>query len=205
MYSGVHIAVERIVNAKLNSNTYILKAENQCWLVDPGDISPLVQSIGLACNVQGILITHSHFDHIYGTNNVRELFGKEIPLFCGEQTKSGLLDARLNMSLYDGEPFVVDDLAICVVEQDTRIMLWEGVDAVVHYTPGHNDDCFSFQVQDKLFTGDALIPFIKVHTKSKRANKLIAQQTVDRIISCFDPEVTIYPGHNDACQIKELR
>lgn len=135
---------------------------------------------------------------------MRQHYDAMLPIFCGAITKGGLLNAKVNMSLYGGDPFVVEDRSINTIENGDRIRLWNNIDATAHYTPGHNDDCFSYEVDDVLFTGDALIPHIKVHAKSKNSDKIIAQQTVERIFRDFAPETTIYPGHNNPCKLNEL-
>lgn len=199
--------VFRINNSLLNSNTFILwqKEGGSCWLLDPGDVAPIRGFMGQH-NLQsrGILLTHYHFDHIYGVNCLREFYDPEMPIFCGELTREGLLDAKLNMSLYAGKPFVVEDKAIHLIQDNDKIELWDGVCVKAIYTPGHNDDCFSFFITDKLFTGDALIPHLKVHTKSKNADKLLAEQTVRNILRNFPSQTMIFPGHNDPCKINEL-
>lgn len=199
--------VFRIINSFLNSNTFVLwqKEGGHCWVLDPGDLAPIRRFIGqYRLLPQGILLTHYHFDHIYGVNGLREFYHPEMPVFCGELTRKGLSDAKLNMSLYAGKPFVVEDRGIRLVENNDVIQLWDGLYARAIYTPGHNDDCFSFFAGDKLFTGDALIPHLKVHTKSKKADKFLAEQTVKNILQNFPPDTTLFPGHNDPCKINEL-
>lgn len=199
--------VFRIINSFLNSNTFILWQEKggMCWCLDPGDIAPIRQFIEQYDLLpQGILLTHYHFDHIYGVNDLRELYNPEMSIFCGKLTREGLLDAKMNMSLYAGNPFAVEDKAIHLIEDNSVIKLWDEVFARAIYTPGHNEDCFSFFISDKLFTGDALIPHLKVHTKSKKADKVLAEQTVAGILQNFPTQTTIFPGHNDPCKINEL-
>lgn len=204
MFEPVNIC--RIANSELNSNTYIIWCEDCCWLIDPGDINPITNFCEQN-NIlpQGMLLTHYHFDHIYGVNNVRRIYGQELPVYCGAKTKEGLLNARLNQSIYTGNPFVIDEIALRIIEDQSNIVLWNNIIAKAIYTPGHNDDCFSYIVDKMLFTGDALIPHIKVHTRSKKADKILAQQTVDKLLRDFDGDFTIYPGHNEPCTIKELR
>ena len=51
----------------------ILKQDNTCLIVDPGDdYNKIKKEIG-DCKILGILITHSHFDHIIGLNQIRSL------------------------------------------------------------------------------------------------------------------------------------
>lgn len=199
--------VYQIVNCQLSSNSFVLWNEpnGDCWIIDPGDVEP-IRTIVNQYNLrpEGILLTHYHFDHIYGINNVRQFYNENLPIFCGSITRDGLLNAKVNMSLYGGRPFVVEDRSINTIEDGDRIRLWNNIDAIAYHTPGHNDDCFSYEIGDMLFTGDALIPHIKVHTKSKNSDKIVAQQTVERILRDFAPETTIYPGHNSSCKLNEL-
>lgn len=62
-----------IVNLIYNSITYILPVGNQrnCWLVDCGDVEKVIEQ---GWNIKGVLLTHVHFDHIYGINNLLEVF-----------------------------------------------------------------------------------------------------------------------------------
>lgn len=201
------VIVNQIVNSQLKSNSFVLWNEIslECWIIDPGDIEPITAIVNkYNLYPKGILLTHYHFDHIYGINNVRQFYNEILPIFCGSITKEGLLNAKINMSLYSGHPFIVPNLSINTLNDGDLVKLWNNTNAIAHYTPGHNDDCFSYEIGDLLFTGDALIPQLKVHTKSKNSDKIVAQQTVERILRDFTPETTIYPGHNKTCKLNEL-
>ena len=74
------IRVEHIVNSVYTSRTYILSRDG-CegfWIVVCGDIPPLVDMVssfgGESFNIKGVLLTHVHYDHIYGLPRLRELF-----------------------------------------------------------------------------------------------------------------------------------
>ena len=60
----------QIVNSLFQSNTYILSIGESIgvWLVDMGDIRPILKwmSDNGKKDVIGVLLTHTHFDHIYG-------------------------------------------------------------------------------------------------------------------------------------------
>ena len=59
----------KIVTGVLDENCYILKQNNTCLVVDPGDdYSKIKEAIG-EDKVLGVLITHSHFDHIGALRN----------------------------------------------------------------------------------------------------------------------------------------
>ena len=53
-----------VVVGPLDENCYILKKNNTCLVIDPGDdYLKIKESIG-EDKVIGVLITHSHFDHV---------------------------------------------------------------------------------------------------------------------------------------------
>lgn len=62
--------VKQFINSVFISNTYVLTEEgsNDCWVVDIGDIEPLLKYVANK-KVQGLFITHTHYDHIYGINS----------------------------------------------------------------------------------------------------------------------------------------
>ena len=71
--------IERVVVGPLDENCYILKKDKTCLVVDPGDdYSNIKEKIG-DCKVLGVLITHSHFDHIGALRNF--LTKKSIKIF----------------------------------------------------------------------------------------------------------------------------
>ena len=71
--------VIRVVTGLLDENCYILKIDNNCLVVDPGDdYSKINKEIGDS-KLFGVLITHSHFDHIGALRNF--LTKKSIKIF----------------------------------------------------------------------------------------------------------------------------
>lgn len=61
--------VKTVVTGYLDENCYILSDNGNCLIVDPGDeYNKIKEAIG-DDNVLGVLITHSHFDHIGALRN----------------------------------------------------------------------------------------------------------------------------------------
>ena len=56
--------IQKIVTGMLDENCYVLKINGNCLVVDPGDdYIKIKEAIG-EDKVLGILLTHSHFDHV---------------------------------------------------------------------------------------------------------------------------------------------
>ena len=64
--------VQQIVHKAFTSNTYIIsnKADDDVWLVDIGNYEGAMEFISDAKTVKGVFITHYHYDHIYGINDL---------------------------------------------------------------------------------------------------------------------------------------
>ena len=180
-------------------------AEDTVWLVDPGDSQPIIEWLEVNNkSVKGILLTHYHIDHIYGVNDFYEKY-PDLKIVASENTLLGLYSPKLNGSYYMEMPYEVSCKTIQIVETNSVIGLFSSGDqATVFYTPGHNNDCISYSVGKYLFTGDALIPGIKVHTKSKSGNKIVAKETVVKIFESFPGETIICPGHKDICLLQNI-
>ena len=61
--------VETVVTGFLDENCYIIKKNNTCLVVDPGSDYLKIKDVIGDCKILGVLITHSHFDHIGALRN----------------------------------------------------------------------------------------------------------------------------------------
>ena len=78
-------------------------------------------------------------------------------------------------------------------EGDVVMVLGEEVN--VYETPGHAPSCLTYAFEDKVFTGDAYIPGVKVFTGFPHSNRKQAQESVERIVKLAEGRM-IMPGHS---------
>ncbi len=71
--------IKKIVTGFLDENCYVLIKNNTCLVVDPGDDFPDIKKEIGDNKILGVLITHSHFDHIGALRNF--LTKKSIKIF----------------------------------------------------------------------------------------------------------------------------
>lgn len=199
--------IEKFTNKILSSNSYIIynDGEKEIWIIDPGDKYQLLNWIKLNNKtVKGILLTHSHIDHIYGVNAICSKF-PELEIFTSEQALTGFYSSKANGSYYMEMPYVIEHKKINIVEDNCEIKLFGNkCKAIVLYTPGHNNDCISFIINENIFTGDAFIPGLKVHTKSKNSNKTSVIDSIKKIESHAKKSSIICPGHGDMIKFQDL-
>lgn len=191
------IQIKQIVNSVFTSKTYILYREgcSKAWLVDIGDVEPVaafLEENGLT--MEGVFITHAHFDHIYGLPDMVERFPK-CSVYVTEYAKEALASDRLNMSRYHEMPVTYEGDNVLVVHEGESVKLFEDETSMCFYeTPGHNPGCLTMVLGDMIFTGDAYIPGVGVNTQVRNSNKEQAKQSLNRILKLAEGKV-IMSGH----------
>ncbi len=192
------MTIKRLVNTFYTSNTYVLSKEDcsYVWLVDCGDYATQVRPLLSSRTVKGVLLTHTHSDHIYGMEDVLADFPDAV-VYTNDFGMEALEDPKLNVSKYHSE---VPDLTIeckdktIIVGEGSEIELFESVVAKVLFTPGHDKSCLSFIIDGNLFTGDSYIPGERLLALFPNSNKRDAKDSYCRLVE-LSKDYTVCPGH----------
>ncbi len=189
------MTVEYWVNRVFTSRSYILRegACDEVWLVDVGDTDQILSMLRPEESVKGVLLTHVHYDHIYGLPLLLKRF-PNCQVITNAAGVEALASPKLNMSRYHEDPVAFEGDNVVVVGDGDRISLTSGLVAQVFETPGHNPSCLTFLVEDKLFTGDSYIPGEKVVTTLPGGDKTRATASLERIMELSAGRV-VFPGH----------
>lgn len=70
--------IKKVVVGSLEENCYILEKNNTCLVIDPGDEYQKIKKVIGDNKVIGVLITHSHFDHVGALRNFLSKRGVKI-------------------------------------------------------------------------------------------------------------------------------
>ncbi|MEH6551988.1 MAG: hydroxyacylglutathione hydrolase [Pseudomonadales bacterium] len=63
------------ISAFSDNYIWLIRRDNKAWVVDPGDASPVIDRLEqLSIDLEGILITHHHFDHTGGIDGLRRQY-----------------------------------------------------------------------------------------------------------------------------------
>lgn len=195
-------------NTVATSNTYVLCLEKEgiSWVIDPGDTSPIFKCLKENdSKLEGLLLTHSHYDHIYGINDLLMAF-PDVKLFISQKAAIGLTSPKQNLSRYinNHQPYYVKKLDYVFVSEDSLINLKNNLVLKIIETPGHHPGCLSFSIGDNLFTGDSLIPGVKVVTILPGGDKIAAQHSIEKIFNQYGKSTRVWPGHGETCLLCEL-
>ena len=161
------------------SNTYIVFDEDfdDCWLVDIGDFERAISALPDGKIVKGLLLTHSHFDHIYGINELCNRY-PDCVVYASKYDGEALMDDRKNLSRYHEHPIVFAGKNIVTVRENDEIPVCNNEVIKVVSTPGHEPGCLTFYTDEFIFTGDSYIPGVKVVTKLPGGDSGLAVQSV---------------------------
>ena len=201
------LEVTRFVNSRFNSNTFILShpKHDGVWVVDPGDTEPHFEWMKThqKISIIGILLTHAHFDHIYGVNEIVERFPDCVVYVANEYGMDALHNPKTNGSKYTEEgPIVIAEYAKVEFFGDT-MQLWEGVVMKTINTPGHSDDSQCLLVDGRLFTGDTLIKDVRTVTKLKGGSVEKLDESMKIIASLKGNSLRVMPGHGEEFELDE--
>ena len=193
--------VIRIVNSVFRSNTFLIEDESgMCFLVDCGDIGSIVRY--LQCNeftLGAVFITHAHYDHIYGLNELFEVYPQLI-VYTSLHGKEGLYSDKLNLSKYHSNTFVFQYDSVETLQEKQLIEISKNKHLEVYETPGHDWSSLCYKIGNNVFTGDSYLPQYGVVANLPKSDKNEALKSIERIknisIGC-----NIFPGHGDIVQI----
>ena len=196
------LIVHRIVNQPITSNCYVVydKADgNECFIVDPGSKNEkeLLDYLGQEkIEPKFIILTHEHFDHCWGVNQLVDHY--HIPIVCSEICADAIKYEKRNCSVfYDNkEAFSINQGTISIESLDNGL-LFGGYRIQFYKTPGHTDASISFKVGMCLFTGDTLIKGEKTITKLPTGSITKLQESLNLFSAMQCKKYTVYPGHGN--------
>jgi sulfur dioxygenase len=140
-------------------------------LEDVESYATLLADLGLTLTY--VLDTHVHADHVTAADALRQRFG------CQTVLGQGAGVACANLMVGAGDVLEVGELSI-----------------EVRPTPGHTDSCTSYVVEDRVFTGDALLIGGCGRTDFQQGNAGLLYDSIHRQIFSLPPDTLIYPGHD---------
>jgi glyoxylase-like metal-dependent hydrolase (beta-lactamase superfamily II) len=150
--------IESFVFGPVMTNAYLVYDEKTLrgLVVDPG-MGPeaLIQRIReLGLELEAILLTHAHFDHIGGVEEVRAI--SKAPVYLHRAEEDWLEDPAKNGSvLFPGMPTIVCQPAEKILEGGETLHLIGQTFQVLH-TPGHSPGSVTYMWDSVIFSGDVL-------------------------------------------------
>lgn len=185
----------------IGTNCYILSKEDQALVIDPGgDASKIISLLkDKDLKPQAILITHAHFDHIGGLEELRNNIQVETYIHSEEQRWLG--DPSKNGSgKLIGQEITASPAENIFEEGGMKIGLFEF--QVIH-TPGHSPGSVSFIFDDskQVFSGDVLFRQGIGRTDLLGGDIKTIEYSIKEKLYKLNDEYIVYPGHGSTTTI----
>jgi glyoxylase-like metal-dependent hydrolase (beta-lactamase superfamily II) len=193
----VSLDVEMLTVGPVAENCFLLRREgsDKLLIVDPGEEADRILAAVAAtgAEVEAILITHCHFDHIGAVAPVAAATGA--PVYCPVIEVPVLADIMSFVPYPGFGPFESYDADETVAGGETLQLAGLEIDVV--FTPGHSPGHVTYAVrgEDALFSGDVLFQGSvgRVDLPGGDGPTLIA--SIGNLLDNFPDEAVVYPGH----------
>lgn len=212
---AVSLDVRMFTVGPVQENAYIVTAERaggRALMVDPGEEPErlLAAARALEVEIEAILITHCHFDHIGAVAPVARATGA--PVYCPEMERP-LLSEIMRWVPQGFGPFEGWEPEHTLAGGE-RLEL-AGMEIEVLFTPGHSPGHLTYAIAPAgaaepdsasapasesvaplaLLSGDVLFQGSVGRVDLPGGDWSVLEQSIGTLVERFAPETVVYPGH----------
>jgi glyoxylase-like metal-dependent hydrolase (beta-lactamase superfamily II) len=179
----------------VQENAYLVRADPQATralMIDPGEEPKrlLDAAAELDVEIEAILITHCHFDHIGAVAPVAKATGA--PVYCPE-IELGVLADITKWTMPGFGPFESWQ-AEHTVKGGERLRL-AGMDIEVVFTPGHSPGHVTYAIDGMLLSGDVLFQGSVGRVDLPGGDWPALERSIGTLMERFERDTAVYPGH----------
>ena len=196
--------VSKLKVGDLSTNCYLVKDDNSILVIDPGDeAARIIEGIEKTekVNVQFILITHGHYDHILAVDDLTIKYPSATLIIHEEDV--WLFENVDKQGDYLGKTLHKPKSKVVAVSAGSTLPFGNEVIRIMH-TPGHTKGSVCYRVANLLFSGDTIFyhNYGRIDLPWSQPDKM--KESIDSIL-CLPEELCILPGHGKETNVKEER
>jgi glyoxylase-like metal-dependent hydrolase (beta-lactamase superfamily II) len=169
------------------TNCYIIHADasKTCCVIDPGyeGETILAETERLGLEVEAVLLTHGHFDHVGAVKQLAVETGCAVYLNEKDLALPRMMTAGV---LYYTHTYAEGD-----------VLSLSGLQIRVLETPGHTPGSVCLETEDALFTGDTLFAGSCGRVDFPGSSPKAMRQSLARL-NGLERDYAVYPGHGGA-------
>ncbi len=190
------------------ANCYVLVDEKsgESAIVDPAyfndEIAELFKEAG-AENPKYILLTHGHFDHIFGVHGLKQASGAKVVIH--KDDADFLIDPQKSLAENNfPEPQLPVEADVIVGDGDGIFLGDEKISVIS--TPGHTmgSVCYIVESDRVMISGDTLFCMTAGRTDLYGGNEKMMIESLKRLIA-LDGDYRVLPGHNRETTLERER
>lgn len=187
--------IQKFIKGNLSNNNYVVIDEEsrEAVIIDctqnPQDMLDFIQSHH--ATLKYILLTHGHFDHILGLNEVSPEIAQKAIVHPNDRF---LLDNINDFMDYISFAHVMAPKIDHFLDEKTTLFLGKTPIQIIP-TPGHTPGCVCFLIQDNLFSGDTLFYHSYGRTDMPKSSTREIYNSLKKLFSSLSDETKVFPGH----------
>lgn len=190
------IKIKQFIAGQLENNMYLVYEEDtkKAVLIDATapvpELLDTVKNLGL--DVEYILLTHGHFDHILGLTELKKALGAEAVICHDDLIISDNINefTRFFGGMEESVPPVYEKFI-----KDGDVITVGNMQIKVIHTPGHTEGGVCYLLNDNLFSGDTLFMGSIGRTDLFGGNFDKLSDSVKNKLFKLDDNIKVYPGH----------
>lgn len=184
--------VKKLMIGLLQTNTYLLIDHSHCIIIDPAANPKRILKEVQNLKVDGIALTHGHFDHIGAVDALTHQLGCDV--FISEDDEEMLKDSKKNCS----RDLVVHS-RVHHYKNETKIgtFVFDVMDA-----PGHTKGSVLLMIDQIMFCGDVLFKEGIGRCDLYGGSFSSMKSTLSKI-KTLPHDYIIYPGHGESTTLHE--
>lgn len=199
------INIHKLDVGSLETCCYIINnSDNECAVIDPGgDASKISEKIhSLKLKLKYILITHSHFDHIEGLEELKTLH-PEAKITCHEICGERMQSPQLNLGHMLG--IKIKTPPPDKIVNDSDIINLGNVEIKALFLPGHAPGHMVFYIEKEniIFSGDTLFNGSLGRTDFDGCSFSDLSKGIKEKLLTLPEKTVVYPGHGLDTIIKD--
>lgn len=183
--------VKRFVLGSAQTNCFIIEHEEQYMMIDAGENpQKVIDYLGTEnIKLNKILITHAHFDHIAGLNELLEL-NPDTKVYINQQENDYLYNSEFNLATGFGTECIFKYEALPTSELQIK-----GLE--IKEIRGHSlcSSVYVFPQDQTMFTGDTLFNGTIGRSDFINGNQELLIKGIKEEIMSYPSEFIAYPGH----------
>ncbi|MBD3321038.1 MAG: MBL fold metallo-hydrolase [Chitinivibrionales bacterium] len=194
------ITIKRFVAGPVETNCFVVfNGKPACCVVDPssGCDEILAYIRGESLNVSAILLTHAHFDHCMGIEEIKEQFPDATVWVHPDEIR------LLTTPHYNGSPMVGVHYSYTgpVRELHEGELVFDDITLTVLPVPGHSPGGCAFVLEDYCLPGDALFAGSIGRTDFTGGNFEQLITNIKTRLFALPDETIVFPGHGNRTTI----
>lgn len=186
--------IEAVNNYQTDENTYIVFENDKAVVIDPGSEADAVikKAKELKAEIEYILITHCHYDHITGLEDLRKITGAK--LVSGSRASENIQKPEINLSAFT-LPYTIKAKPSDIIMSDGESLILCDMKFECIYTPGHTDCGVCYKTDGALFSGDTLFLRNVGRSDLPTGNAAVLEKSIREKLYTLPDDTSVYPGH----------